>query len=69
MQNTQLIRQICGTIGREANESRMEELLLLLNAVILSDLEDARFRMEFLRRKYAIVFPQATVDDRPEEES
>jgi hypothetical protein len=65
MHNTQLIRQICGQISRETDEPKMEELLLLLNAVILSDLEEARVRIEFLRRKYAIVFQQA-VDDRPD---
>ncbi len=66
MNNTPLIRQICGRISRETDERKMEELLLLLNAVILNDLEDARTRMEFLRREYAIVFPEPTVDDTPE---
>jgi hypothetical protein len=64
MHNTQLIRQICGKISREADERQMEELLLLLNAVILNELEDNRVRVDFLRRKYAIVF-----DDSPEGES
>lgn len=69
MHNAELIRQICGRISREADNGRMEELLLLLNAVILCDLEDARSRMELLRREYAIVFTQAGVDEGAEEES
>jgi hypothetical protein len=56
MHNTQLIRRICGRISREGDECEMEELLLLLNAVILNELEDNRVHVDFLRRKYAIVF-------------
>jgi hypothetical protein len=56
MNNTQLIRQICGRISRESDDAKMEELLLLLNAVILNEFEDARIRIDFLQRKYAIVF-------------
>jgi hypothetical protein len=61
--NTALIRQICGRINRETDQQKIDELLLLLNSVILNDLEDARVRMEYIRRKYAIAFGEATAGD------
>lgn len=60
MHNTALIRQICGRINRETDQQKIDELLLLLNSVILNDLEDARVRIEYIRRKYAIAFGEAT---------
>lgn len=54
--NIALIRQICGKIGRETDEGRIEHLLLLLNAVILNDLEQVHMRQEYIRREYAITF-------------
>lgn len=68
MQNTALIRQICGEITRETDEQKIAEFLLLLNAVILNDLEGARIRMEYIGRKYAILFGK-TASDNPNGES
>lgn len=56
MENVGLIRQICGRISRETDESKIEQLLLLLNAVILNDPEEVHVRKEYIRRKYAIAF-------------
>lgn len=58
MHNTLLIRQICGKISREKDKQKIDDLLLLLNSVILNDIEDARVRMEFIRRKYSIAFAE-----------
>jgi hypothetical protein len=56
MDNVGLVRQICGRISRETDESKIEQLLLLLNAVILNDPEEVHVRKEYIRRKYAIAF-------------
>jgi hypothetical protein len=69
MHNIELIRQICGKINRETDDRRIKELLLLLNSVILGDAEDARVRMEHIRRRYAIAFGEATVGDMLDGES
>jgi hypothetical protein len=69
MHNATLIRQICGEINRETDEPKTEELLRLLKSVILNDFEDARVRIGFIRRKYAIAFEKLTTVDIPERES
>lgn len=69
MHNIQLIRQICGKINRETDDRPIKELLLLLNSVILDDAEDARVRMEYIRRRYGIEFGEATVVDTADRES
>lgn len=69
MHNVELIRQICGKINRETDDRKIEDLLLLLNAVILDDLRDARVRMEYIRRRYAIAFGDATAGDMLDGES
>jgi hypothetical protein len=66
MHNIALIRQICGRVGRETDEGKIEQLLLLLNAVILNDLEQVHMRTEYVRRKYAISFGQTTANDMPD---
>jgi hypothetical protein len=63
MHNIGLIRQICGKINRETDDRRIEDLLLLLNSVVLDDLQDARVRMEYIRRRYAIAFGEPTAGD------
>ena len=63
MHNRELIRWICGQVDRETDPARVEELLQLLRAVIQNDLEDVRIRMEHMRKKYAMVFQQATGAD------
>lgn len=68
MHKIELIRQICGQINRETDQQKIDELLLLLNSVILNNLEDARVRMEHIRRRYAIAFEQATPEDMPDGE-
>jgi hypothetical protein len=66
MHKIELIRQICGKINRETDQEKIDELLLLLNSVILNNLEDARIRMEHIRRRYAIAFEHATPEDMPD---
>jgi hypothetical protein len=59
MPNAALIRLICRKIHREADPEKIDELPRLLRAVIQSDPEEIRARMEFIRNKYAIAFDQA----------
>ncbi len=66
MQNIVLIRQICGRISRETDEQKVEQLLLLLNAVILNDLEEVHIRREYIRLRYEITFRKTTADNLPE---
>ena len=68
MHSTALIRAICGEVHREDDLEKVNELLQLLRAVIQNELEEARLRMEFIRRKYAIAFEQAIDPDIPQRE-
>lgn len=59
MHNTALIRWICRNVNRETDQGKIDELLLLLRAVIQDDLQEVRSRMEFIRQKYSVVFEQS----------
>jgi hypothetical protein len=67
--NKDLIRWLCGQVNRETDLEKMDELLRLLKAVIQNDLEEVRFRTEYLRKKYAMVIQQKEVGDGSPEES
>lgn len=67
--NTALIRWICGEVHQEADPEKIGELLHLLRAIIQNDLQEARIRMEFIRRKYAIAFKRAISADSADQEN
>jgi hypothetical protein len=47
-----LVRDICGRLSAEHDPQRFDELLSTLRAVISSENEDARLRMEYIARHY-----------------
>ena len=63
MHNMDLIRWICGQVDGETYAVKTRELLQLLKAVIQNDLEDVQIRMEYIRKKYALVFKHSTGTD------
>jgi hypothetical protein len=56
MYQVELVRKLCAEITEAKDEKTVEELTLLLRAVVSDEVEDARTRVAFLRRKYPSVF-------------
>jgi len=62
--NLELVRQICRDLNNAKDDAEKErELLSLLRAVIQENQEDARTRMEFLKKKYPQVISDAKAAD------
>ena len=62
--NEELVRQICRQLNNAKDDGEKErELLSLLRAVIQENQEDARTRMEFLKKKYPQVISDAKAAD------
>ena len=58
------MRQICRQLNNANDDGEKErELLSLLRAVIQENQEDARTRMEFLKKKYPQVISDAKAAD------
>lgn len=52
MFDADLVRYLCGRLSEEQDPKRFKELLSTLQAVVRSDTEDIRLRMEYLARHY-----------------
>ena len=62
--NEELVRQICRQLNNAKDDAEKErELLSLLRAVIQDNHEEARTRMEFLKKKYPQVISDAKAAD------
>jgi hypothetical protein len=62
--NEELVRQICRQLNNAKDDGEKErELLSLLRAVIQDNHEEARTRMEFLKKKYPQVITDAKAAD------
>jgi len=62
--NEELVRQICRQLNNAKDDGEKErELLSLLRAVIQENQEEARTRMEFLKKKYPQVISDAKAAD------
>jgi hypothetical protein len=62
--NEELVRQICRQLNNANDDGEKErELLSLLRAVIQENQEEARSRMEFLKKKYPQVISDAKAAD------
>jgi hypothetical protein len=56
MYEVELVRKLCAEITEAKDERTVQELALLLRTVVSDEVEDARTRAAFLRRKYPSVF-------------
>ena len=62
MFDVDLVRYLCGKLATEQDSQRYKELLSTLQAVVKSDTEDIRMRMEYLVRHYPDVLDVPSIE-------